>query len=226
MIKIRSVLFRRVIAFLLVAGISSAVAATGSKGIPNRSVTYTAHTFMRGMRVTVPTPAWKVYQDRLGEFNLIGPSGTHIHFWLDPQAITPDNTVVPGVRTPAALVAWLRSQPDLVVSAPVIRRIVGNLRARSVDLDVSATAPSDPTCGGPCLDYFNFAGRGYKFSYGTGHGHPIRLYFGSLRRSSNQTTHTFTISVDTPSPQVFRAVTTTAQGILRSVRLPATWSVK
>src|SRR2546421_6908633 len=47
-------------------------------------------------------------------------------------------------------IAWLRHNPNFVVSAPVTRKIAGGLAMRSVDLDVSANAPqADPDCPGP-----------------------------------------------------------------------------
>ena len=36
-------------------------------------VTYTAQVFMPGMKVTVPTSGWTVYEDHPGEFNLASP---------------------------------------------------------------------------------------------------------------------------------------------------------
>ncbi len=68
---------------------ASASATSGSSG----PVTYTAKVFMPGMKVTVPTSGWTVYEDHPGEFNLASPpgkmAGTNIHFWLDPYASTP-----------------------------------------------------------------------------------------------------------------------------------------
>ena len=181
---------------------------------------------MPGMKVTVPTSGWTIYEDHPGEFNLASPpgrlAGTNIHFWLDPYVSTPDDKPILMVgRTPAALIAWLRSNPDFVVSAPVRQRIAHGIKAASVDLDVSAAAPrSDPGCPGPCLDYFVWPRFG--FVYGTGQGEPIRLFFATL--GTNVKRHTFVISIDTPNADVFAAVVPIAEKIIDSVRLPATIS--
>jgi hypothetical protein len=189
-------------------------------------VTYKAQVFMRGMRVTVPGAGWTVYEDHPGEFNLADESGaangTHIHFWLDPYAVTPHDIRVRGVgRTPTALIAWLSSDHYLVVTAPTKVVLARGLATTSVDLDVAAAAPrSDPSCPGPCLDYFNFSGPNYEFGFGTGRGNPVRLYFATLR-GANGTSHTFTIAIETPSARAFAAVLPVARKILASVRLPA-----
>ena len=65
-------------------------------------VTHTAQVFMPGMKVTVPTSGWTVYEDHPGEFNLASPpgttAGTNIHFWLDPRASTPHDRPIPTVE--------------------------------------------------------------------------------------------------------------------------------
>jgi len=199
-----------------------AAAAATSSG----PVTHTAQVFMPGMKVTVPTSGWTVYEDHPGEFNLASPpgttAGTNIHFWLDPYASTPhDKPIRTASTTPAALIGWLRSNPDLVVSAPVSQRIAHGIEAARVDLDVSATAPrSDPGCPGPCLAYLVWPRFG--FDYGTARGEPIRLYFASLGTGTN--THTLVISIDTPNAKTFSAVIPAAGKIIDSVRLPATVS--
>lgn len=190
---------------------------------PSGPVTRTAQVFMPGMKVTVPTSGWTVYEDHPGEFNLASPpgttAGTNIHFWLDPYASTPhDRPIRTAGRTPAALIGWLRSNPDFVVSAPVSQPIAHGIEAARVDLDVSATAPrSDPGCPGPCLAYFVWPRFG--FDYGTARGEPIRLYFASLGTAAN--THTLVISIDTPNAEIFSAVIPAAAKIIDSVRLPA-----
>lgn len=139
-----------------------------------RTVTYTAKIFMRGMKVTVPNAGWRIHEDHPGEFNLASPSGrlagTNIHFWLDPIPTAPHGVVLRNVgRTPSALISWLRSNDNFVVAAPKARKIARGIAARSVDLDVAATAPrEDPSCPNPCVTYFVFKGPGYRFPYGTG----------------------------------------------------------
>jgi hypothetical protein len=189
------------------------------------SITYTARVFMRGMTATVPSGQWKVYEDQPGEFNLQAPSGpaanSHIHFWLDPLPTKARGVLVHGVKhTPTALIAWLRHNPNLLVSSPVTRRIAGGRATKSVNLDLKATAPrEDPSCPGPCLTYFKFRGGHYDFPFGTTRGEPVRLYFARL--GDGRTKHTFAISVDAPSAKAFHAVIGPAEKILTSITLPA-----
>jgi hypothetical protein len=207
----------------VIALVVGVVAAASGAAAPTAR-TYTARVFMRGMKVTVPNRRWTIFEDHPGEFNLAAPAGpmggTNIHFWLDPHATAPHGVLLRGVgRTPTALIRWLRQNPDFAVSAPTTRRIAGNLATKSVNLNLSATAPrEDPSCPGPCLTYFVFNGPGYNFSYGTGRGEPVRLYFATI--PSDRAKHTFTISIDAPSSKAFNAVIRTAEKILASVRLP------
>jgi hypothetical protein len=120
-------------------------------------------------------------------------------------------------HTPVALVSWLRHNPNLVVSAPVTRRIAGGLPTKSIDLDLAASAPrEDPGCPGPCLTYFRFRGRHYDFPYGTGRGEPVRLYFATLGKAKRM----FTLSVDALSRRRFKSVIGAAEKILASIKLP------
>jgi hypothetical protein len=220
----------RLLAVTFVGAASVAVAAAASDVLAAASssraapVTYTARVFMRGMKVTVPNAGWKVHEDHPGEFNLASPagrmSGTNIHFWLDPIAAAQHGLVVPDVgRTPPDLIRWLRRNPNFVVSAPKTRRIAGGLAAKSIDLDVAAIAPrEDPGCTAACVTYFVFKGPHYAFPYGTGRGEPIRLFFALV--GTGKAPHTFTVSIDTPSPTAFKAVIPIAQRILASVKLP------
>lgn len=195
-----------------------------SEAMRSKSVTYTATVFMRGMKVTVPSANWRLQEDMPGEFNLAAPPGgdkaTLIKFFLDPIPTAPGGVILTKVgRTPAALVAWLRQNPNFVVSAPTKKRIAHSLTATSVKLDVSAKAPKeDPTCTTPCVTYFVFHGPNYDFPYSTEHGFPLRLYFATLR--SGAKTHTFLISVEPPSAAALPTILPVAEKILRSIKLP------
>jgi hypothetical protein len=131
---------------------TTAASAAIPKGLAaGKPVTYTAQVFMRGMRVTVPNAEWVVWEDHGGEFNLGAPAGpngepiANIHFWLDPRpAVRRGGRLLPveGVgRSPQALIAWLRHNDDLILSAPKRDLIAGGVAAESVDLDLAPTAP-------------------------------------------------------------------------------------
>jgi hypothetical protein len=213
-------------AIVAVGGVAAIVQfAADSRASTDQSVTYTARVFMRGMKVSLPSAAWTVSEDAPGELKLAAPSGpmdgAAVAFWLDPRASAAHGVVLPRVgRTPAALIRWLRGNANFVVSAPTTRRIAHGLLAKSVNLDLSATAPrEDPSCPGPCLTYFVIRGPGYDHEFGTGRGEGIRFYFATLRRGSKRA-HTFVIDVYAPSAKAFRAVIRSAEKIVAGVRLP------
>ena len=219
----RSVTLSRRAAKLIVALCLIAVPVAAASEDAQHAVTYTAHVCLRGLQVTVPNRGWTVYEDQRGEFSLKTPVGLtrqgYIHFWLDPHASAPRGVELPRVGTTAkALIAWLRSNRNLIVSSPTAKRI-GRISMMSVKLDLSARAPrEDPTCTAPCLTYFVFHGPGYNFPFGTARGEPVRLYLATVRRMGS--TRTIAIAVSAPAKS-FRAVERVASEILASVMFPA-----
>lgn len=184
----------------------------------------TAPVFMKGMRLTVPS-GWVVFEDHPGEFNITShnaaTSGTAIHFWLDPYASGPNGVILHNVaRTPSALIAWLRANPLLSVSAVHAVRIASGISARYLDVNVAASAPKeDPTCPGPCQTWLMFKAPDYDFPFGTARGEITRVYLATLR--SGSAAHTFVIAVDAPAPAKFRSVSKSASTIIATVRLPS-----
>jgi hypothetical protein len=186
---------------------------------------YRTGCFVPGMRVTVPA-RWQIGEDSKLELKLLPPHSRNpdtpaLRFWLDPHASTActDVPVQADMSTPAAAVAWLRGNKNLVVSAPH-RTTVGKKKipARYVDLNDSRHAPKcSPTCPGPCIDYFLFhAPETATEPYGTGRGEPVRLYFAEVRSPANL----FVFGVDTPSAAKFAKLTPVAAKILDTLRLP------
>jgi len=212
---------------------TTAATTPSPTAVLDKPVTYTVRQFMPGMSVTVPNGNWRDYIDTVDDFTVTSPegpvpAGTQINFWLDPFASGeggpdhPAGILLVGVgRTPAALVAWLRHNPGLVVSIPTARPIArGRIEATSVDLDLSVAAPREnPICPGPCLSYLAIRGGKHGFAFGTGLGEPVRLYFATIRIGA--VVHTLAISVDSPSAKAFKAVIPIAEHILDSLRLPA-----
>lgn len=191
-----------------------AVGGTSASG----ATVFTSKVFMKGM--TVPSaPGWKVHEDHPGEFNILDRAGpardTSIHFWLDPYASGSKGVILASVpRTAAGLIAWLRHNKLLVVTAPKGARIAG-IAAQYVDVDLAPDAPAeDPTCPGPCQTWLKFKGAGYSFPFGTGLGEITRTYLASLRG------HTFVVAVDAPTPAKFAAVKALATRLLANVKLP------
>jgi hypothetical protein len=188
---------------------SPPLASSPSPSAPG-TVTYTAETFMKGMKVTVPSGDWTVYEDHPGEFNIAAPAPAeaNIHFWLDPYPSLKDDQPLPGVgRTASELVGWLSGDPNFVVSDHATGEIDGN-SATTFLLDLS----------GDCIDYFVFQTSAYDFPYGTCPGNPARLYITTLGAGAKA--HTFVISVDAKNKKTFESIIPAARKIIANVSLP------
>ena len=184
-------------------------------------------------RVTVRTPSgWSVRFDNGHAFALTSADPTQaadqVGFFLDPYASAgdgpkhPHGALLTGVsRTPTGLVTWLRANPALIATRPSTTRLGQPvLTARSIDIDLSATAPKeDPHCPGPCMSYLAFRGPGYRFPYGTGRAQPARIYFALIRIATE--VHTLAITVDSPSKATFRQVLPAAIAMVKSLRIDA-----
>lgn len=194
-----------------------------SFAVGKEPVTYTARHWLPGLKVVAPNSGWTIYEDQPGEFSLKAPSRlgeSYIHFWLDPRASGALGAPLakPVGRSPSALIKWLRSDHNLVVSPPTRRVIARNLATSSVKLDLSARAPrEDPTCTAPCLTYFVFRGPGYNFPFGTARGELVKLYLGTVRR--NGQIHTLEILVSAPAKS-FTQLTAVTDEMLAKTRLP------
>jgi hypothetical protein len=212
-------------ATVVAAALLTAPTGAGEPSAAGPPVTYTAQVALRGLKVTVPSRQWTIYEDQRGEFSLRAPRTLtdqgYIHFWLDPHASAPRGVVLTNVgTTPNALIRWLRGNKHLVVSPPTTRRIGSGLTMKTVRLDLSAGAPKeDPSCRVPCLTYFVFNGPGYNFPFGTARGEPVRLYLASVKRGGPA--RTLAIAVSAPT-RAFPAIESVSRKILASVVLPAT----
>jgi hypothetical protein len=186
---------------------------------------YTTRCFLPGMRITVPA-GWLSAEDTSIELKLLPPNSTDndtpaLRFWIDPHASTPctDVALPADISTPTKIVGWLRRNKNLTVSAPRRAVLARGIDGLTVDLDDSSGAPRcDPTCAGPCLDYFLFEAPGSRTEpYGTGRGEPVRLYFAEIGPPA----HLFVFDVDAPSPKALPGLAKVAAKILAGVRLPA-----
>jgi len=230
---------RRTIGVYLTALVAvSCGSASGAAGLPSTTqsvlpsgpVTYTAQVFMPGMKVTVPSAdrstGWTLYEDHPGEFTLAAPDRLRdgvIHFWLDPIASSVHDKPIPGVgHTPAALVDWLRHDPDLVVSPPRPAMIAGEIKGTRVDIRISPKVHNYNTTGcdgGPCFDWLTFRGRNHPDANGGGFD---RLYLATLR--SGEKSHVLAIHVNAPDAKTLAGMIPIAAHIVANVVLPATVS--
>jgi len=190
---------------------------------PSGPRTYTTHSFLVGMSVTISDKDWVVNYDGEIEFKLVlaDHPGSAIFFWLDPLAYDMDH-VAGHPATPADVLSYLKSNPNLVISGGTTRTIGDGIDALSFDLDLSASAPKEnPGCPGPCYSYFFLNDSQGGSSFGTGLGEPVRLYLASI--GSGNTSHVFAIALDNQDPPDtagWTELTAKADSVLATVRLP------
>ena len=187
---------------------------------------YATRCFLPGMKITLPPGGWTGTEDTAGELELIPPNGTNtespaLRAFIDPHASTPctDKILATDISRPALIIKWLKANKNLVIKGPRRTSIAGHIPAWFVDLDTSPSAPRcDPSCPGPCLDYFLFRTPGIGTDpYGTGRGELTRLYFAEIGVPK----HLFVFNVDTPNKNVFATMTAIAAKMVAGMHLPS-----
>jgi hypothetical protein len=182
--------------------------------------------FLRGLRVTVPT-GWYSDEQDAGEFNLhpVGQSDSSLFFWKDMVATANDvaGTPLAGVsRTAKGLVAWLTSNPDLIVTKPR-QTMIGQVPMVTLDVQVSPRAKSvGSDCPvKPCVGFLRDA-KHWDGPFSLFHGEILRVYFGTIGPVDDL--HTFVVAIDAPGlpPQgpALEAFTEQLRPILDSVVIP------
>jgi hypothetical protein len=172
----------------------------------------------KGTTATVPA-GWTKGDDSSYSLDLISPdydkttgNGGRIVLLADPRATAggkkPTKLANVGT-TPSALVAWMRHNPKLTVSAPVTRTIGGTVRAISVDMHVAAAAgKEDPSCTDACWTYFAFR---TGCCYGSDALTSLRVYLATVG------THVFAISVEGRPRSYFTKFLPAATTIINSL---------
>ena len=183
-----------------------------------------------GMTFTLSASGWRSTEQDSGEFNLFPPDrpADRLFFWEDMVAVKSTGvghgtTVLSNVgTTPAALTAWLISNPDfLVVSRPAPATIGAGIETTSLAVGVSPAArygdagcPSNPRCA----DFFTRPGLWGGDFYGIGGTGEVRLYLATIT-SSGQASN-FLVAVDATSHADLAAFAAEATPIINSVGLP------
>jgi hypothetical protein len=202
---------------------NSPLASNAASPSPSGPPTYTTHTFLPGMSVTVSEDDWDINFDGEIEFKLVlaDHPGAAIFFWLDPLAYDTDH-VAGELGTAADLLSYLKSNPNLVISGETTRTIGDGIQALSFDLDLTAGAPQEnPECSGPCYSYFFLRDSQGGSSFGTGLGEPVRIYLADI--GSGDTAHLFAVALDNQDPPDAAGWTelmAKADGALATLRLP------
>ena len=187
---------------------------------------YQTRFFFGGQMTLSFAKEWYSGEDSTGEFWASPKTNSHVRviFWEDVYAT---KASVPGDwqrvgslrRTSASLLAWLRKNPNLTVSKPTSGKI-GAIRARMVDIGVSAGAVNDdPGCPAKaCANFLHFPQWGEP--YGIAGKAMTRFYFADVRYGGRS--HLFVAAVETVSAAQLKAFLPTARKVIGSVRVPAT----
>jgi hypothetical protein len=167
---------------------------------------YTSVGFVPELTITLPDDGWQSGEDSSAEFklNLADDPGLELKFLPQPIPVTNvDQEVVEGIEpTPEGLVAWLQSNPDLVVGEPTPRTIAGDIEATAVDVSVAPTAENgDPGCPPglePCVNFFAFVGPDYDFGLAIASQQTVRLLFAPVTVDGSPTTMLIVLDPGTP----------------------------
>ena len=167
---------------------------------------YTSVGFIPQLTITLPDDGWQSGEDSSAEFklNLADDPGLELKFLPQPIPVTNvDQEVVEGIEpTPNGLVAWLQSNPDLVVGEPTPRTIAGDIEAIAVDVSVAPTAENgDPGCPPglePCVNFFAFVGPDYDFGLAIASQQTVRLLFAPVMVDGSPTTMLIVLDPGTP----------------------------
>ncbi|HEY5697815.1 MAG TPA: hypothetical protein VIT01_09935 [Acidimicrobiales bacterium] len=167
---------------------------------------FTSFGFVPELTITIPDDGWQIGEDTSAEvkMNLVDDPDEELKFLPQPIPVTNlDQEVVEGIEpTPDGLVAWLQSNPDLVVGEPIPRTIAGDIEATAVDVSVAPTAENgDPGCPPglePCVNFFAFVGPDYDFGLAIASQQTVRLIFAPVTVDGSPTTMLIVLDPGTP----------------------------
>jgi hypothetical protein len=186
---------------------------------------YKTRYFFAGQMTLVFPRGWTSDEDSTGEFSA-SPKATpdaRVIFWEDVFAVT---AVKPGtwrrdgplMRTSASLLGWLQTNPNLAVSKPTTGKI-GKIRARIVDVRVSANAVNDdPGCPAKaCVNFLRFPQ--WDEPYGIAGKSITRFYLSDVRYGGVR--HLFVVAVEAVGTAQLNALLPAAKKLIATVRVPA-----
>lgn len=167
---------------------------------------FTSFGFVPELTIIIPDDGWQIGEDTSAEvkMNLVDDPDEELKFLPQPIPVTNlDQEVVEGIEpTPDGLVAWLQSNPDLVVGEPIPRTIAGDIEATAVDVSVAPTAENgDPGCPPglePCVNFFAFVGPDYDFGLAIASQQTVRLIFAPVTVDGSPTTMLIVLDPGTP----------------------------
>ena len=139
-------------------------------------------------------------------------------FWLDVYPVVAGNRVEGIPNTATDLLTWLRTDPGLVVSAP-IESTIGAVPATAVDVAISPAAVNDdPGCPAPvCHNFLGFPQWGKPF--GVAGDDPYRLWFADV--SYSDTDHVLVAALESRDPDHFARFLPEAEEVMATATFPA-----
>lgn len=203
---------------------SASLPPAGSDGASSPSpgpTTFVTQAFLPGTVFTLPSDPPISVKDTDVELalRLADHPTAAMYLWLDPTAYDSDHEVAGVADTPASLLAWLQSNPNLVISDVSTRTIDDEIQAQRLSLDLSDSAPKeDPTCPAACYSYF-LVSDGLE-NFGTGTGEPVQLYLATI--GTGETSHLLLIVLvdgDPADAEGWAQLTGASTGMLNSLRL-------
>lgn len=186
--------------------------------------------FILGLQVTLPD-GWQSLEQDAGEFSLwpLDHPKDHLFMARDIAAVRSNGSMslAPGVpETEEGLIAYWRSDPNLVVSQPEPATIGDGITATTYVISVSPTAKfEDPGCPAYplCADLFTDPAHWEGGAYGIGAPTAVRLYFATIGSGSQE--HLLVIGLEGEDEAAMTRLTRDAAPIIASIRLPATITV-
>ena len=171
------------------------------------------------MTVDLDTP-WALWEDSTGEFSLgqVEDPDYRLVFWLDVYPVVTGTRVEGIANTAADLLGWIRSDPGLVVSAP-IKSTIGAIPATAVDIAISKAAVNDdPGCpAAVCHNFLGFPQWGEAF--GIAGDDPYRLWLADVSYSG--TGHVLVAALESRDPGHFARFLPAAEEVMATATFPA-----
>jgi len=144
--------------------------------------------FLPGLTMTIPA-GWHSTEQDAGEFNLFRPDLEvgGLDFWRDMIPVDLDGNHLTDVpSTPEGLTAWIRANPNLIVSEPEAVTIGRGIAATTFTF---TTAPGAPNQSPDCPDYP--PGAGVCLPYLTN----VRFWEGNAETTSFQAARLYLASI-------------------------------
>ena len=173
---------------------------------------------------------WSIAANQSGALSLIPPGhpGARLFVWIDLHAVKSTGvghgtTVLTHVgRTPARLVSWLTTNPDLLVVAPPRPTRIAGIPGTTLTIGVSRSAnygdpgcPNNPRCADLFTSHF------WQTPYGIGGTEEVKLSLVRIKSAARQHTLFFALDAGTGTDnKTLISLESIARSMVSSFRLP------